>query len=396
MRYDVAIIGAGPSGMALGVALSQAGRRVVVLDARPAPALAASPAGEFDARVYAISPASAAWLAQSRVWGALDSSRVAPVYDMQVYGDQSKTLVPGLDLSAYKAGVGTLCTIVEERELARVLAAAARFSASLEVLRPVQVAAVATVDDEARITLADGRIVGAQLLVGADGARSQVRAWAGIEVESFDYGQSAVVANFDCEKPHHNTASQWFRVEQDGAGGILAWLPLPGDRLSMVWSVSTTFAESLLGLDRETLAERVARAGMYKHGRLACSGVPAAFPLRNQRAGRLIGQRTALVADAAHVLHPLAGQGLNLGFGDCAGLSAALAGVRDCGDPLALRAYERGRKAALLEMHAVTHGLARLFALDHPLARGLRNFGLNLAGRLPGLPRMIVRGAIRA
>jgi 2-polyprenyl-6-methoxyphenol hydroxylase-like FAD-dependent oxidoreductase len=165
--------------------------------------------------------------------------------------------------------------------------------------------------------------------------------------------------------------------------------------MSMVWSVSTQYADRLLVLDQEALAGLVAQAGMNKLGTLTCIGAPAAFPLRNQRAKRLIASRLALVADAAHVLHPLAGQGLNLGFGDCAGLCAALAGARDCGDPLALRAFERGRKAALAEMHAVTHGMARLFALDHPVARNLRNFGLNLAGRLPVIPKLIVRGAIR-
>jgi ubiquinone biosynthesis UbiH/UbiF/VisC/COQ6 family hydroxylase len=367
----------------------------VVLDARPAPEFASLPAGEFDARIYAISPASAAWLAQARVWGALDPKRIAPVYDMQVYGDQATTLAPGLDLSSYAAGVGELCTIVEERELSRVLADAARFSATLEVLRPVQVTSVDANLDEARITLADGRVVAAELVVGADGGRSWVREHAGIGIESFDYHQSAVVANFRCEKPHHNIASQWFRVEADGASGILAWLPLPDNCMSMVWSVSTQYADKLLVLDQEALAGQVAQAGMNKLGTLTSIGAPAAFPLRNQRAKRLIASRLALVADAAHVLHPLAGQGLNLGFGDCAGLCAALAGARDCGDPLALRAFERGRKAALAEMHAVTHGMARLFALDHPVARNLRNFGLNLAGRLPVIPKLIVRGAIR-
>jgi len=395
VKYDIAIIGAGLPGLALGLALSQSGKRVVVLDARPAQQIDPLPAGAFDARVYAISPASAGWLAQTKVWGALDPTRIAAVYDMQVYGDQARTLAPGLDLSAYRAGIGELCTVVEERELARVLADAARFSATLEVMRPVQVVALDATDGETRITLADGRVVAAQLLVGADGGRSWVREHAGIEVESFDYRQSAVVANFHCEKPHHNIASQWFRVEEDGASGILAWLPLPDNCISMVWSVGTAFAGRLLEMDHASLAGQVAQAGMHKLGRLTGIGTPAAFPLRNQRARRLIGLRLALVADAAHVLHPLAGQGLNLGFGDCAGLCAALAGARDCGDPLALRAYERSRKAALAEMHAVTHGLARLFALEHPIARGMRNVGLNLVGRLPVLPKLIVRGAIR-
>jgi ubiquinone biosynthesis UbiH/UbiF/VisC/COQ6 family hydroxylase len=395
MNYDVAIIGAGLSGLSLGLALSQAGRRVAVLDTRPAQTFDPLPEGSFDARIYAISPASARWLEGSRLWSALDATRTAPVYDMQIHGDAAVTLVPGLTLSAYRSGIGELCTIIEERELARVMASAARFATGLEFLRPVQVVAMSGDEDAARLSLADGRVITAQLVVGADGARSWARERAGIAVDTFDYHQTAVVANFACGKPHHNIASQWFRVEADGASGILAWLPLPGNRISMVWSVSTAFAQELMALEGQVLAERAALAGLNKLGAFACVGEPAAFPLRNQRARRLIGSRFALVADAAHVLHPLAGQGLNLGFGDCAALCAVLAGARDCGDPLALRTYERARKAALAEMHAVTHGIARLFSLDHPVARGLRNFGLNLVGRLPVIPRMIVRGAIR-
>jgi ubiquinone biosynthesis UbiH/UbiF/VisC/COQ6 family hydroxylase len=395
MNYDVAIIGAGLSGLSLGLALSQAGRRVAVLDARPAQTFDPLPEGSFDARIYAISPASTRWLEGPRLWSALDATRTAPVYDMQIHGDAAVTLVPGLTLSAYRSGVGELCTIIEERELARVMASAARFATGLELLRPVQVVAMSGDEDAARLSLADGRVITAQLVIGADGAHSWARERAGIAVDTFDYHQTAVVANFACGKPHHNIASQWFRVEADGASGILAWLPLPGNRISMVWSVSTAFAQELMALEGQVLAERVALAGLNKLGAFACVGKPAAFPLRNQRARRLIGSRFALVADAAHVLHPLAGQGLNLGFGDCAALCAALAGARDCGDPLVLRSYERARKAALAEMHAVTHGIARLFSLDHPAARGLRNFGLNLVGRLPVIPRMIVRGAIR-
>ncbi len=395
MNCDVAIIGAGLTGLSLGLALSQAGRRVVVLDARAPSALEPLGEGVFDTRIYAIGPPAARWLDSLRLWSALDATRITPVYDMRIHGDGAAAPAQGLALSAYRSGVGELCTIVEERELARVLETAACFSTGLEVLRPVRIAEMSPTPEAMRMTLADGRVIHAGLVVGADGGRSWARGAAGIETDTFDYHQTAVVANFDCEKPHHNQASQWFRTEADGSSGVLAWLPLPGRRISMVWSAATALAGELMALPATALAERVAAAGMNSLGLLAQTGMRAAYPLINQRARRLIGARFALVGDAAHVLHPLAGQGINLGFGDCAGLCIALAGARDCGDRAALRAYERARKAALAEMHALTHGMARLFALDNPAVRALRNIGLNLVGRLPVLSQMIVRGAIR-
>lgn len=392
MQVDIAIIGAGLTGLSLGVALAGAGRRVAVLDARAEPQLADD---GFDVRIYAMGPASARWLEVSRAWSALDPARVAPVYDMSIRGDAPRGTAPDLALSAYRAGVGELCTIVEEREMARVLAAAARFAPNLEVVRPIGATALALDADAARVTLADGRVVEAQLVVGADGARSWARGAAGIAVDRFDYRQTAVVANFATEKPHHGVAHQWFRVEDDGAAGVLAWLPLPGRHISMVWSAPTPLAEALLGAAPEALAAQVAAAGSHLLGALTPIGRPAGFALVNQRAARLIAPRFALVGDAAHVLHPLAGQGLNLGFGDCAELHRVLDGARDCGETGRLRAYERARRSALAEMHALTHGIARLFAHPSPAVRLLRNAGLNLAGRLPVIPELLVRGAIR-
>jgi ubiquinone biosynthesis UbiH/UbiF/VisC/COQ6 family hydroxylase len=244
------------------------------------------------------------------------------------------------------------------------------------------------------LELDGGRVIEAALAVAADGGNSWARNQAGIAVDNTEYGQTAVVANFRCARPHRQCAYQWFRVEEDGAGGVLAWLPLPGDRFSIVWSVSQGLAERLMHEPEGAFTARVAAAGMHALGELQFVGARGAFPLRNRRARQLAATRFALVGDAAHVLHPLAGQGLNLGFGDCAALYRALEGARDCGDRLRLRAWERERKTALLEMHAVTHGMARLFGATHPLLRAVRNAGLNLGGRIPVLPKLLVQGAI--
>jgi len=389
VKYDVAIIGAGLCGMSLALALAGAGRRVAVVDAREARLAGRLPIdAPFDTRIYAISPASADWLAQSRVWGSLDPARVAPVYDMQVFGDDARMSAAGLSLSAYRAGIAQLCTIVEEGELARGVA-------DLDILRPAAALRLCFEDAAAGVELADGRRVEADLIVGADGGGSWARVEAGIAVDTIDYGQTAIVANFDCAKPHRNRAAQWFRQEDDGTSGILAYLPLPDDRISIVWAVAASRAARLMALDESAFARRVEEAGMHALGALSPAGSRAAFALRNQRARRLVAPRFALVGDAAHVLHPLAGQGLNLGFGDCAELFKRVTGARDCGDFAALRAYERARKAAIADMHALTHGLARLFASGHPLVRSLRNIGLNLVGRAPVLPQLLVRSAIR-
>jgi len=396
VKYDVAIIGAGLCGMSLALALAGAGRRVAVVDAREARLAGRLPIdAPFDTRIYAISPASADWLAQSRVWGSLDPARVAPVYDMQVFGDDARMSAAGLSLSAYRAGIAQLCTIVEEGELARGLGNAARFAPNLDILRPAAALRLCFEDAAAGVELADGRRVEADLIVGADGGGSWARVEAGIAVDTIDYGQTAIVANFDCAKPHRNRAAQWFRQEDDGTSGILAYLPLPDDRISIVWAVAASRAARLMALDESAFARRVEEAGMHALGALSPAGSRAAFALRNQRARRLVAPRFALVGDAAHVLHPLAGQGLNLGFGDCAELFKRVTGARDCGDFAALRAYERARKAAIADMHALTHGLARLFASGHPLVRSLRNIGLNLVGRAPVLPQLLVRSAIR-
>lgn len=435
MIYDAIVAGAGLAGTSLALSLAAQRRSVLLLDSRAAPvgAVRALPAAGFDQRIYAISPASVAWLTELKLWQAVDAERVAPVYDMHIHGDApgvlrapwqpaaSTTAPPGLHLSAYRAGVGELCTIVEERELARVLSQALSFASGVEVLRPVELVSLKCDANAATLTLADGHAVSAKLIVAADGARSWLRGAAGIATGEIDYRHTALVANFEIEKPHFNCAAQWFRAEAGGGASVLAWLPLPGHQVSMVWSAPDALAAELMALPADALAARVAQAGGQLFGALSPAGAAASFPLRNQRARSLIAPRVALVGDAAHVVHPLAGQGLNLGFGDCAELARVLGGgdgaeaaglrtggaglragsaqsttqVRDPGDTLVLRRYERARKAALFEMHLVTHGLQRLFAAQMPVVRTLRNAGLNLIGHLPVISRLLVQRATR-
>jgi 2-octaprenyl-6-methoxyphenol hydroxylase len=220
-----------------------------------------------------------------------------------------------------------------------------------------------------------------------------VRRAAGLDSPARPYAQSAVVANFGCERAHHGCARQWFLAD----GGVLAWLPLPGRRMSMVWSAPEPLARELLGLDPAALAERVAEAGDRALGRLACITAQAAFPLSFMRPRAVFGPRVALVGDAAHGVHPLAGQGVNLGFGDVATLTAVVRerGPLDPGAPLVLERYARKRAEPVLAMQTITDGLARLFGLRGDWAAAARNTGLAAVDRLSIAKRLLAQPALR-
>ena len=246
--------------------------------------------------------------------------------------------------------------------------------------------------DAAQLLLADGRTLRARLIVGADGADSWVRKQAAVEVETRAYRQTAVVANFAVSRPHHGVASQWFRRD-----GVLAVLPLPGARVSMVWSTADEHAAQLLALTSEELAAEVAAAAHGTCGDLQVITPAAAFPLRMQRVRRLVLPRLALIGDAAHNVHPLAGQGVNLGFRDARELARVLTqrgAQTDCGDYHLLRRYERARREDIATMRIATDALQRLFNNgDESLGR-LRNLGLRLANRQPQLKNLLVRHAV--
>ena len=381
--FDIAIVGAGLVGASIAAALAGSGLSVAVVE----PAPPAAPTDDWDSRIYAISPASAAFLAQIGAWQRLDAARVQPVAAMRIFGDE-----PGarLEFSAYEAGVAALAHIVESGRLQHALWPTLEGPA-VRLIAPASPARLEVDERGATLSLDDGTALAARLVVGADGAQSWVRRNAGLTARADPYGQLGVVANFAVAQPHRGVAHQWFRSD-----GVLAYLPLPGDRMSMVWSTPEAHGRELLALEGAELCRRVATAGHEVLGALELITASKAFPLQLLTAESMIAHRVALVGDAAHVVHPLAGQGVNLGFGDARVLAEVLRnrGPADPGDRALLRRYERGRAEAILAMRSVTHGLVGLFGQPGAIPSRIRNVGLNLTDRLPVLKNLLVRHAV--
>ncbi|HEX7908132.1 MAG TPA: UbiH/UbiF family hydroxylase [Paraburkholderia sp.] len=382
--FDAAVIGGGLVGKTAALALTQGGLRVALL-AQPCAALPAGAA--FDSRVYALSSSSQALLERLRVWQALDLSRLGPVYDMRVYGDAHAEL----HFSAFQASVPQLAWIVESSVIERALDAALRFQPNLTWV-DTRAQALDMSADSASVGLANGNVLEADLLVGADGAHSWVRAQIGSKMDRRDYKQTGVVANFKAEKPHGETAYQWFKD-----GEIVALLPMPDGHVSLVWSARTEHAEQLIALDPAQLAAEVERVTGGQFGALDCVTPAQGFPLALQTVDRLVAPRVALVGDAAHLIHPLAGQGMNLGLRDVAALADTVAGkesFRDLGDMVLLRRYERARREDIRALMIATDGLQKLFSVPGPFAKVLRNTGMAFVGAQPFIKRWLVSAAL--
>ncbi len=383
MDYDLIIVGGGLAGLALAVALRRSRLKVAVVEAR-APV---SPNG-WDARIYAVSPSNARFLDDIGIWQHLDRGRCAPVRKMSVHGDGGGSL----EFSAYASGVGELAWIIEASLLQRELWETAKRQGNIDLYCPAAPALLDIGDGGAVLELADRRALTAKLIVAADGADSWTRTAAGIDVDFLPYDQMGVVANFTTSQPHRETAWQWFRAD-----GVLAYLPLPGDLISIVWSTPTEHAQELLALDPQEFCERVAAAGNYQLGALALVTPPAGFPLRLMRAPQTVAHRLALIGDAAHTIHPLSGHGINLGFQDAKSLAATLAACPahvDCGDVQWLRRHERARREEVVALQSVTHGLQRLFDTPRTPVVALRNFGMNFFDRLPVIKDALTRYAM--
>jgi len=389
---DICIVGNGAIAKTAALAFAQAGQSVTLL-APPAPPPSAPAADQgWDARVYALNHTAFNLLSALKVWGALDMARVAPVDAMLVNGDGPHP--GGLAFDAYGAHTGTLAWIIEDRNINQALDAALKFAHNVTHVSGRAIGLLQDADG-ATVQLDDGSALRAALVVGADGAQSWVRGQCDIGMDYRSYAQRAVVSNFHCERPHRGAAQQWFT----GAEGIVALLPLSGNMVSLVWSAPEALADTLRRESASQLAQRLAVYVQEKLGALTPlqPELVRDFPLVLMRPHSMIAPRVALVGDAAHVVHPLAGHGMNLGFADVAQLVKTVnerEPQRAIGDERVLARYARARKEDVLLMQLTTDSLARLFGADLEPLRVVRNFGLNLLDKLPVLKRRLISHAM--
>lgn len=386
-HYDVAIVGGGIVGSTLACALARDGFNVALIE-QHAPSLMVT-TGDYDVRVSALTLASRRLLRNLGVWDLLETlapGRVHPIARMEVW-EQG----PGLSFSAGDIDADCLGVIVENR---LILAGLYERLTALKVRRylPASVAAIDPTDTRTQIALADGRKLSATLLVGADGRDSSVRQLVGIAQQSRDYTQDAIVATVRLEQAHGGAAYQRFI-----ASGPVALLPLDATRGSLVWSCEHTQAQALLPMDDTRFAQALTHALGERVGAIVGVGPRAAFPLRAAQAEHYVAPRIALIGDAAQHIHPLAGQGLNLGLTDAAALADVVTRARkrreDLGVLRVLRRYERWRKGHHGAMYATTDGLYRLFQQRAPGLRWARLSGMRLLNAATPLKRRMMRYA---
>ena len=382
--YDIVIVGAALVGASAAVAFAKLGFKVAVID-RKSP-LVELANGEWDSRIYAISPGNADWLKGLGVWQRINPKRITPIAEMHIWGDAN---AEALNFNAEDTFADNLGYILESSALQQAIWDELK-TLDVDVMIGAEGISVELNEKEANLQLADGQHLTAKLMIAADGGNSWMRAQAGLNQQKTVYEHVGVVANFEVELSHQNIARQWFLED-----GILAWLPLAGNRVSMVFS--TNLSQQLLALTPSELAEHVAQAGGDALGKMHCITPAVAFPLLKQNASALIANRLALVGDAAHQLHPMAGQGGNLGFRDVVALAQVLAErnlLADIGDRFVLRRYERARKADVLAMQGLTHALYGAFDSTQALVRTARNWGVGLPNKYQTLKRTLIQQAL--
>jgi ubiquinone biosynthesis UbiH/UbiF/VisC/COQ6 family hydroxylase len=396
---DVAVVGGGMVGAAAALALARAGFSTALLEARAPAAWDAN--AEVDLRVVGLAPSSLALLDELGVWTSIREARVGPYSHMHVWDAESGAAI---DFDAASEGRDRLGYIVENNlvqwmlwqalDAAQGCASAAgagsagAAAAGVRRLCPAEVQGFEAREDRIQLELAGGEMLAARLLVAADGAASPLRQLAGIGTRGRDYAQRAVVAHVATERPHEDTAWQRFLP-----GGPLALLPLADGRSSVVWSLPEAEARRVLALDEQAFLDELGLASDFRLGRIVAATPRAAFPLKLQLAERYQADRFVLLGDAAHAVHPLAGQGVNLGLRDVAELRDTLvdarAAGRDIGAAHVLRRYARRRRSADTLDALGFDALARIYAWQSPALVAARGAGVRLLDRLAPLKRKL-------
>lgn len=389
--FDVVINGGGMVGLALACGLQGSGLRVAVVEKQPPTAITADDTPAL--RVSAINAASQRLLQHLQVWDDIMALRANPYRAMEVWENDSfgKIAFDGQPL-----GQAQLGHIIENPVIHQALWHRADQLADVSLFSPAGIRQIAWGENEAFITLDDDRMLTARLVVGADGANSWLRQYANIPLTFWDYQHHALVATIHTERPHGNTARQAFHGD-----GILAFLPLSDPHLSsIVWSLPPQLAQQRAGLPEESFNAQLARHFNLALGLCQVRSERQTFPLTGRYARDFAAHRLVLIGDAAHTVHPLAGQGVNLGFMDVAELLGEVRRLQVAGKDIGhypyLRRYERRRKHSAALMLASMQGFRELFEGNNPLKKWLRDAGLRLADTLPGVKPKLVRQAMGA
>lgn len=390
LDYDVIVVGGGMVGLALTTKLAQLNLRVAVID--PKPVDLEWEEGTVDSRVSAITRASQRLFQSIEAWQLIDDHDKSAYQRMFVWDGESSR--GKIEFDANLIAEPNLGHIIENRVLRRALFQSIERDRHIDWLCPEKCQAVDYQDNYAELTLASGKRMKASLLVAADGAFSWLRKASDIGQEQNAYGHKAIVCTVKTEKSHQQTA--WQRFDHHGP---LAFLPLRDSSLcSIVWSVDEPFAEELLSLERSAFAKRLTQTFESTLGQVEAQSAPVAFPLFERTADRMAQHRLALIGDAAHTIHPLAGQGVNLGFSDALELANAievsLKKGADIGLKHRLRPFERARKSETKAMQLAMQGFKRLFEQEIPAVQMARSYGLAVTDKHPILKQKLIRKAM--
>jgi 2-octaprenylphenol hydroxylase len=385
---DIIVVGGGMVGAAFARACSGKGLRIAVIETR-APRRD-WPAGEIDLRVSALSRASQRILDRLGAWERIASLGANPYRSMCVWDALGGGAI---HFDAQSIGESDLGHIVENRVIQLALWEALEASSDIRIVCPASIVEILRTQNVSRVVLSDGQVLAGRLLVAADGRDSLVRELSGIETEGWDYDQRAIVANVRPAEWHRETAWQRFLPT-----GPLALLPLADGRCSIVWSATDDRAAELLAMDDAAFSATLTDASEARLGALVVDGPRAAFALRLQHAKEYVLPGLALVGDAAHAIHPLAGQGVNLGFLDAAELASAidlaLRRGRDIAGLWTLRRYERARRGDNTAMLAAMDLIKRIFGNETPPVAAIRSLGLSLTDRIEPLKQVFMERAL--